>query len=331
MSDNEKAQSGASQTQWGIIIRDMMIIVAVMGTIAFGFKVVMRPFERVYPLEELVSVIGRGDVHEGQDEKFLESLEKFEEKIPGFINLKDDNGRTLMMWTVYTNFNSPIKSAAKDVARSYYVKTILQQPGYVLNEVDNDGFTALHWAAWSGLPYSTALLIEAGADVLHYDAEHYPNTPTPLELAAMRGNDSVVLIMLQHMRHLQANTPTALSPGFAAVVSNALTRAQKASHDYTARGSWFYKLLYSAERMKSYTNTCTLLSNYEGQAALSVSDILKSASAAAEDAAQKEAKESSQEHEQIADEEQQEHAATESAEQTKTSAAEAEVAPEPAH
>ena len=247
------------KTEWLPIIKDMCILVCIMGALGYACNLAMKPFESVQVTDSLVSLIRKGGVQDGKDDIFLKEFAEGCEKHKDFVNTPDSTGRTPLMWAVYTNFNNPQLSLAKDADRAYYVQELLNAPGVNIHAKDQDGFTALHWAAWSGMPHSVAMLVNAGLDINEKEANGY----TPLMLAAMRGDDVVVKALLQ----LGADT--------AAVNADSKTAAQLADEKgaaYNKRQSRVYTLIYSDERSKAYHSTQQMLKT--GVAAASIDQVL---------------------------------------------------------
>ena len=235
------------KTEWLPIIKDMCILVCIMGALGYACNLAMKPFESVQVTDSLVSLIRKGGVQNDKDPIFLKEFEEGCKAHADFVNTPDSTGRTPLMWAVYTNFNNPQLSLAKDADRAYYVRALLDAPGINIHAKDQDGFTALHWAAWSGMPHSVALLVKAGLDINEKEANGY----TPLMLAAMRGDETVVKVLLQ----LGADT--------AAVNNAGKTAAQLADEKgaaYDKRQSQVYSLIYSEARSKAYQATRPLLS-----------------------------------------------------------------------
>lgn len=254
MSDTQE-----HKTEWLPIIKDMCILVCIMGALGYACNLAMKPFESVQVTDSLVSLIRKGGVQNGKDDIFLKEFAEGTRTHADFVNTPDSTGRTPLMWAVYTNFNNPQLSMAKDADRAYYVQELLNAPGVNIHAKDQDGFTALHWAAWSGMPHSVAMLVKAGLDINEKEANGY----TPLMLAAMRGDDAVVKVLLQ----LGADT--------AAVNAESKTAAQLAEEKgaaYDKRQSKVYSLIYSEERSKAYHATQSLLK--AGVPAASIDQVL---------------------------------------------------------
>ena len=253
MSDTQQ------KTEWLPIIKDMCILVCIMGALGYACNLAMKPFESVQVTDSLVSLIRKGGVQDGKDDIFLKEFAEGTKAHADFVNTPDSTGRTPLMWAVYTNFNNPQLSLSKDADRAYYVQALLNAPGVNIHAKDQDGFTALHWAAWSGMPHSVAMLAKAGLDINEKEANGY----TPLMLAAMRGDDAVVKVLLQ----LGADT--------AAVNAESKTAAQLAEEKgaaYDKRQSKVYSLIYSEERSKAYHATQSLLK--AGVPAASIDQVL---------------------------------------------------------
>ncbi|MBQ2869388.1 MAG: ankyrin repeat domain-containing protein [Akkermansia sp.] len=234
------------KTEWLPIIKDMCILVCIMGALGYACNLAMKPFESVQVTDSLVSLIRKGGVQDGKDPIFLKEFAAGCEDHKDFVNTPDSTGRTPLMWAVYTNFNNPELSLAKDADRAYYVQELLNAPGVNIHAKDQDGFTALHWAAWSGMPHSAAMLIKAGLDINEKEGNGY----TPLMLAAMRGDDTVVKMLLQ----LGADTAAANNDG-----KTAAQLADEKGQAYDKRQSQAYSLIYSDERSKSYHATQQML------------------------------------------------------------------------
>ncbi|MBR5890370.1 MAG: ankyrin repeat domain-containing protein [Akkermansia sp.] len=240
MSDTQQ------KTEWLPIIKDMCILVCIMGALGYACNLAMKPFESVQVTDSLVSLIRKGGVQDGKDDIFLKEFAEGTKAHADFVNTPDSTGRTPLMWAVYTNFNNPQLSLSKDADRTYYVQELLNAPGVNIHAKDQDGFTALHWASWSGMPHSVAMLVKAGLDINEKESNGY----TPLMLAAMRGDDAVVKVLLQ------------LGADVAAVNADGKTATQLAEEKgaaYDKRQSQVYSLIYSEERSKAYHATQSLL------------------------------------------------------------------------
>lgn len=258
MSDTQQ------KTEWLPIIKDMCILVCIMGALGYACNLAMKPFESVQVTDSLVSLIRKGGVADGKDATFLKEFAEGCKEHADFVNTPDSTGRTPLMWAVYANFNNPQLALVKDADRAYYVRELLAAPGVNIHAKDQDGFTALHWAAWSGMPCSTALLIKAGMDINEKEANGY----TPLMLAAMRGDDVVVKMLLQ----LGADTAATNNDG-----KTAAQLADEKGAAYDKRKPAAFQLIYAENRSKSYHATQQLLAG-GAPAAASIDQVLDEAS-----------------------------------------------------
>lgn len=193
------------------------------------------------------------EVPEGDPAKLTEKMDKVKEsseKLWSSLNeLKENVERgTTVTWN------------KKDVQRLYYLRALLAAPGINICAADKDGFTALHWAAWSGMPFCTFTLAQAGLDINAQENNGY----TPLMLAAMRGNDDTVAMLM----HLGANKEMTNAKG-----DTAATLAQAAATAYHKSDTVVYKLIYSKQRNAAYARTVKILTG--GVDAMSAEDIEK--------------------------------------------------------
>ncbi len=232
---------------WGPILLDMVILMMVMGVLGYVSSLVMKAFETITPTDSLVSLIRKESVKNGVDEPFSRELTDVVGKNPDFINTRDNTGRTPLMWTVYVNYNNPTATAKKDTTRLFYLNALLSTPGIRISDRDNDGFTALHWAAWSGMPVCVERLVQEGLNVNERENSGY----TPLMLAAMRGNAETVEKLLA----LGADPALARDNG-----DTAKSLASEHGEAYHKRSSVVYRLLYSDKRDEAYRKVCELLS-----------------------------------------------------------------------
>ncbi|MBR1996955.1 MAG: ankyrin repeat domain-containing protein [Akkermansia sp.] len=193
------------KTDWSPIIKDFLILLVIMGILGYACNLLKDAFAPKSPTDSLVSLIRKGDVKDVKgeeiDEPFLKEIKEGKEKDADFINTRDSNARTPLMWTAYANFNDPEKAEETDINRIYYLDELFAN-GANIHAVDVDGFNALHWAAWSGMRFISYKLVKKGVDINQPEYNGY----TPLMLAAMRGNATVVDLLLK----MGAN-PTAVS------------------------------------------------------------------------------------------------------------------------
>lgn len=246
MSDNEHVQQ---KTDWAAIVKDILILVAVMGALGYLCNLAMKPFEVESPTDSLISLIRKGGVKDGVDKPFSKEMENGMKEHADFVNCPDATGRTPLMWAVYVHDNDPAAAWREDEKRLWYVKTLMATPGINLNAKDNDGFTALHWAAWSGMPQSTVLLVsDGGLDLNAQENSGY----TPLMLAALRGNAAAVRLLLE----LGADPAVKNAAG-----QTALDIATEKGNAYEKRDTLFFSLIYKTRRHELYKRTIALLTN----------------------------------------------------------------------
>lgn len=246
MSDNEHTQQ---KTDWAAIVKDILILVAVMGLLGYLCNLAMKPFEVENPTDSLISLIRKGGVKNGVDAPFTKELTNGMKAHADFVNTPDATGRTPLMWAVYVHDNDPAAAWREDEKRLWYVKTLMATPGMNLNAKDNDGFTALHWAAWSGMPQSTILLVsQGGLDLNAQEKAGY----TPLMLAALRGNAAAVRLLLE----LGADPALKNAEG-----KTALDIATEKGNAYEKRDTLFFSLIYKTRRHELYKRTIALLTN----------------------------------------------------------------------
>lgn len=246
MSDNEHVQQ---KTDWAAIVKDILILVAVMGLLGYLCNLAMKPFEVENPTDSLISLIRKGGVKNGVDAPFTKELSNGMKAHADFVNTPDATGRTPLMWAVYVHDNDPAAAWREDEKRLWYVKTLMATPGINLDAKDNDGFTALHWAAWSGMPQSTILLVsQGGLDLNAQEKAGY----TPLMLAALRGNAAAVHLLLE----LGADPALKNAEG-----KTALDIATEKGNAYEKRDTLFFSLIYKTRRHELYKRTIALLTN----------------------------------------------------------------------
>lgn len=270
MSDNETQMTpDAPQTKWGPIIKDMFILVCIMATIGYLCKLAMLPFEHSSPTDSLVSIIRKGDITHGKDVTFLKEMAEGTKQMKDFVNLSDNTGRTPLMWAAYCNFNDPKAASAKDIERLYYVKQLLGTPGIDVHKKDNDGFTALHWAAWSGMTYTSVLLTEAGLDINAPDNNGY----TPLMLAALRGNAEVVHVLLlmgadTTLVNHEGKNAEQLAKENERAYNKRVARIFAWTHIPTLEDFNLFELIFSSSREESYLKSIESLKTLPAQVSL---------------------------------------------------------------
>ncbi len=120
-------------------------------------------------------------------------LEKILEAGDKSTSLTDSQGRTALMRASFANYSSLEKTLEADEKRAPMVKTLISH-GSPIDQQDKDGWTALMWASWSGMPTVVEELLKANASLTPSGEQGF----TALTLAAMRGNSEVVKRLLDH-------------------------------------------------------------------------------------------------------------------------------------
>jgi len=134
----------------------------------------------------------------------IQSNTKEVEKLVGqgadVTNETDELGRSALMRAAFANFSGPRGGTEHEPAdilsdidgkRAGIVELLLTH-GAAPDSRDNDGWTALMWASWSGLTQVVGKLLEGGASPQF--ADHQGNTA--LLIAAQRGNPAIVKALL---------------------------------------------------------------------------------------------------------------------------------------
>ncbi len=193
------------------IIKDTLVLVAcsaVLGGLSLLISMGCQP--KANPALELVTVINKAGNEEVNASTYEEAqkartngMRDFEKTLKKgldaakkdgsvFVNQKDAHGRTPIMWVCYANNNNIETTRLLEQKRKVYLAELLKVEKLDIAQTDNDGWTALHWAAWSGLDTLSDMVIEKGADINKAEKHGY----TPLMLAAMRGNYPTVKLLV---------------------------------------------------------------------------------------------------------------------------------------
>ena len=154
----------------------------------------------------------RGDVEESPlvSPIIQDNIDKMKEIIGNdakSVNQQDEQKRTPLMWVAYLNYGdrelitkkstskkedgTEVENPSLEEKRLEMTKLLLGS-GADVNAVDEDNWTALIWAAWTGMPTVVEALVKAGSDVNALDNQKQ----SALMIAAQRGNDQVVEILI---------------------------------------------------------------------------------------------------------------------------------------
>jgi len=154
----------------------------------------------------------RGDVEESPlvSPIIQDNIDKMKEiigKDAKTVNQQDEQKRTPLMWVAYLNYGdrdlitkkskskkddgTEVEKPSLEEKRLEMTKLLLSS-GADVKPVDEDGWTALIWAAWTGMPTVVEELVKAGSDVNALDNKKQ----SALMIAAQRGNDKVVELLI---------------------------------------------------------------------------------------------------------------------------------------
>ena len=172
------------------IIVDSLILVAFSSLLGGLSLLVSKSFSGdPNPALDLITVMKKAEAKEvnassEQEEKEarVKGMKEFEQTLKegeelaaaegkAFVNMTDPHGRTPVMWVCYANYNNIETTLKLEATRAPYLDRLLEDPRVEIDRKDKDGWTALHWASWSGLDRLSgnfqvaALLLEKGADM----------------------------------------------------------------------------------------------------------------------------------------------------------------------
>lgn len=165
-----------------IIITDGLILFAVSTVLVVVADMAFSQLKGKTPKDDpIVTAITQADT------AVLTSLAKVG---PTMTGKTDQHGRTALMRAAYANLDNTTRLTEIDDKRAAMIPLLLTN-GAPLDAKDNDGWTALMWAAWSGLPKVATELLKNGADQAPAD----PQGNTAIALAARRGHVEVVRIL----------------------------------------------------------------------------------------------------------------------------------------
>ena len=154
----------------------------------------------------------RGDVDESPlvSPIIQDNIDKIKEVIgkdAKAVNQPDEQKRTPLMWVAYLNYGDRDLITKKSTTKKedgtevekpsleekrFEMTKLLLENGADVKAVDEDGWTALLWASWTGMPTVVEELVKAGSDVNALDNQKQ----SALMIASQRGNDKVVEILI---------------------------------------------------------------------------------------------------------------------------------------
>ena len=196
-----------------LLILDGFILLVIAAVIAGGFMGALSPLKKGKEADPLVTAINQENLERTQKVLGEETYQKLKAKkkpatYQDYVKERtaktDECGRTPLMWLSYVNYSETKAVPAVDGkeptlgrrekadAKRLPIIDVLISAGTDVNAKDNDGWTALMWAAWSGLPKVTERLVALKTDITVVDRQGN----SALTLAAMRGNLEVVKILM---------------------------------------------------------------------------------------------------------------------------------------
>ena len=209
------------------IIVDSLILVAFSSLLGGLSLLVSKSFSGdPNPALDLITVMKKAEAKEvnassEQEEKEarVKGMKEFEQTLKegeelaaaegkAFVNMTDPHGRTPVMWVCYANYNNIETTLKLEATRAPYLDRLLEDPRVEIDRKDKDGWTALHWASWSGLDRLSDMLIERNADINNREGNGF----TPLMLAAMRGNFQVAALLLEKGADINYHKPDMVFP-----------------------------------------------------------------------------------------------------------------------
>lgn len=154
----------------------------------------------------------RGDVEESPlvSPIIQDNIDKMKEiigKDAKAVNQQDEQKRTPLMWVAYLNYGDRELITKKSTSKKedgtevekpsleekrFEMTKLLLENGADVKAVDEDNWTALLWASWTGMPTVVDALVKAGSDVNALDNQKQ----SALMIAAQRGNEKVVEILI---------------------------------------------------------------------------------------------------------------------------------------
>ena len=175
----------------GVIIIDGAILFAVSTVLVLAADYAFSGLKRKIPKDDPVVVA----VMQDDLEDVKKTLEK--ERLgagtdTASVTMRtDEHGRNSLIRAAFANIRDTKKLTGVDEKRAPIVSLLLAN-GAAVDHQDKDGWTAMMWAAWSGMPKVVETLLAAGADVNKQDKIGN----SALMLAAGRGNGAVVIALL---------------------------------------------------------------------------------------------------------------------------------------
>ena len=200
----------------GLILFGVSTVLVVVADIGFS-----RLKGKVPKDDPIVAAISQGEI------KAVEDAVIAANKSGGTsgITATDEHGRTSLMRAAYANLSNAEGLAKQEKSRSAVV-TLLLDNGAEINAADKDGWTALMWASWSGMPEVVNTLLARGASVGNADRQGN----TALTISAQRGNPAIVKALVEKGADLTAKTKTGQTA--LDIAKSTMTDYPKKKNDY---------------------------------------------------------------------------------------------------
>lgn len=179
------------------IIQDGFILLVVSTVFVTVVNQSFKPLKKGGDTDPIVTAVAQGKMDAIQEmlgpkgfEKAKAEYTNLQEFQKARANRADNFGRNPLMWAAYANFSDAKQTLELDAKRVSIVE-YLGKSGAALDAQDKDGWTALMWAAWSGMPKVAGKLVELGAAVGTADRQGN----TALTIASQRGNVDIVELL----------------------------------------------------------------------------------------------------------------------------------------
>ena len=184
--------------KYSAIIQDGLILIAIATAFVTVCNQAFKVFKKTADVDPIITAVSQESLKKVETLLAAAEHEKVKAEYPTLeafqkarANRADALGRTGLMWAAYANF-SDVKVTAESDEKRLPIVEALAKSGAQLDAEDKDGWTALMWASWSGLPKIAGKLLEHGASTRAVDRQGN----TALMLAAQRGNVDVVKALL---------------------------------------------------------------------------------------------------------------------------------------
>lgn len=194
---------------YATIVIDALVLVALSSVFCYAINMLMKSVKNDNIDGSVLVTMVRTNNEWADEKKFKgeekkagalgERMDKFNKALkeqlvtnPETLAQKNVHGLTALMEVCNINYSSLVAQSKQDAITLPFIKPMIDA-GSDVNANDNDGWTALMWASWSGLPSVLDELVKNGAAIDVVDTNGY----TPCMLAAMRGNVAIVRYLVE--------------------------------------------------------------------------------------------------------------------------------------